>query len=110
MNSQTTTAPQFATIHRHPLSLRASIAAATPLRLRLRRWWSRRRTETTLSQLSDAILRDIGIERGQIPAIARSMAETAVRRSGAVITGAAAAVPAATANRSTVPASRADAA
>ncbi len=108
MNSQTTTAPQFATIHRHPLSLRASIAAATPLRLR--RWWARRRTETTLSQLSDAILRDIGIERGQIPAIARSMAETGSRRSGAVITGAAAVVPAATANRSTVPAARADAA
>ena len=108
MNSQTITAPQFATIHRHPLSLRASIAAATPLRLR--RWWSRRRTETTLGQLSDAILRDIGIERGQIPAIARSMAENSVGRSGAVITGAAAAVPAATANRSTVPAARADAA
>ena len=108
MNSQTTTAPQFATIHRHPLSLRASIAAATPLRLR--RWWSRRRTEGTLNQLSDAILRDIGIERGRIPAIARSMAETAVGRSGAVITDAAAAVPAATANRSTVPAARAIAA
>ncbi len=108
MNSQTATAPQLATFYRHQLGLRASIAAATPLRLR--RWWSRRRTETTLSQLSDAILRDIGIERGQIPAIARSMAETEMRRSGAVITGAAAAVPAATANRSTVPAARADAA
>lgn len=108
MDSQTATAPQFTTIHRHPFSLRASVAAATPLWLR--RWWSRRRTETTLSQLSDAILRDIGIERGQIPSIARSMAETEMRRSGAVITGAAAAVPAATANRSTVPAVRADAA
>ncbi len=108
MKSQTATAPQFATIHRHPLSLRASIAAATPLRLR--RWWSRRRTEGTLSRLSDAMLRDIGIERGQIPAIARSMAESAVGRSGAVITGAAAALPAATANRATVPAARADAA
>ena len=98
MKSQTATAPQFATFYRHTLGLRASIAAATPLRLR--RWWSRRHTEATLSQLSDAMLRDIGIERGQIPAIARSMAETPAGRSGAVITGAAAAVPAASANRS----------
>ncbi len=108
MKSQTATAPQFATIYRHPLSLRASIAAATPLRLR--RWWSRRRTDGPLRRLRDAMLRDIGIERGQIPAIARSMAETAVGRSGAVITGAAAAVPAETANRSTGSAARADAA
>ncbi len=108
METQTTTAPQFVTIYRHPLGLRASIAAATPPWLR--RWGSRRRTEAALSQLSDAVLRDIGIERGQIPAIAYSMTEAALRRSGAVITDAAAAVPAATANRSAVPAARADAA
>ncbi len=108
MESQTTTEPQFVTIRRHPFSLRASIAAATPPWLR--RWGARRRTEAALSQLSDAVLRDIGIERGRIPAIAQSMAEAAPRRSGAVITDAAAAAPAATANRSAVPPARADAA
>jgi len=108
METKTTTAPQFVTIHRPPISLSASIGAAIPLWLR--RWWSRRRTVAALSQLSDAVLRDIGIERGQIPAIARSMAAATVRRSGAAITDAATAVPAAIANRSTVPPTRADAA
>ncbi len=108
METQTTTAPQFATIHRHPFSLRASIAAATPPWLR--RWGARRRTEAALSQLSDAVLRDIGIERGRIPAIAQSMTEAGFRRPAAVITDAAATVSAATANRSAVPPARADAA
>lgn len=105
MGTKVTTAPQFVTIHRHAPGLGLGDA----ILLWLRRGWARRRTEAALHGLSDAVLRDIGVERYQIPTIARRMAEESIRRPGVTFTDVAA-VPAATANRSPVPPTRADAA
>lgn len=44
----------------------------------------RRRTAAALGGLSDALLRDISIERSQIPAIARDLAANAGGRPGQV--------------------------
>lgn len=50
-----------------------------------RRWRVRARTRQELSALDDAMLRDIGIERGQIEGIAVAAAEGKVSASGAAV-------------------------
>lgn len=44
----------------------------TPLG-RLCRWYRERRTEAALMALDDAVLKDIGLYRGEIPAVARRL-------------------------------------
>jgi uncharacterized protein YjiS (DUF1127 family) len=52
---------------------RAAARAPGRLRARLARWQERRRTYDALMRCSDRVLADIGIERAQIPEIARAI-------------------------------------
>lgn len=45
--------------------------APAPLRALLR-WWRERRTAGALQELDDAALKDIGVHRCEIPAVARA--------------------------------------
>lgn len=51
----------------------------------VRRWRIRSRTRQELGALDDAMLRDIGIERGQIEGIAQAAAEGKVAEGGAAV-------------------------
>ncbi len=77
----TTITTPFATIRRDASFLGAGLATAW-------HWVGRRRmrsrTEAELGALSDALLQDIGIERSQIPAVARDLAANAGGRPGQV--------------------------
>lgn len=70
----TTIATTFDTTRRDASILGAGLATAWHW---TRRRWMRNRTEAALGGLTDALLRDIGIERWQIPAIARELAANA---------------------------------
>ncbi len=76
----TTISTPFATIRRDASILGAGLATAWHW---VGRRWMRNRTEAALGGLSNAILHDIGIERSQIPAIARELAANAGVRPGA---------------------------
>lgn len=78
----------------------------------LRRWRLRARTRTELSALDDSMLRDIGIERGQIDGIAEAVASGQVFDRGEAYVGLASRVPeAANSNaRRSYPANMVDAA
>src|SRR5262245_15087731 len=52
---------------------RAVMRALRSLRARLALWRERRRTYEALTRLSDCVLADIGIERAQIPLIAKGI-------------------------------------
>ncbi len=77
----TTITTPFASIRRDASILGAGLATAWQW---FRRRWMRRRTEAELGTLSDALLRDIGIERWQIPAVAHELAANAGGRPGQV--------------------------
>ncbi len=77
----TTITTPFDTIRRDTSLLGAGLATAWHW---TRRRWMRNRTEAALGGLSDALLRDIGIDRSQIPAIARELAANAGGRPGQV--------------------------
>ena len=61
-----------------PLWATAALASLTRIGRTLHRWHREAVTIRELSALRDRELRDIGIERGEIPAIARSMADGGV--------------------------------
>ncbi len=79
----TTITTPFATIRRDASILGAGLATAWHW---VGRRWMRNRTEAELGALSDALLQDIGIDRSQIPAIARELAANAGGRPGQVAT------------------------
>ena len=77
----TTITTPFDSIRRDASILGAGLAKAWHW---IGRRWMRNRTESALGGLSDAFLRDIGIERSQIPAVARELAANAGGRPGQV--------------------------